>query len=216
MPEEERADTQSMPKTEAYTPTFDTGAHPQPEQPEPEPVEPEPEQPAPRRRWWRARRWHSEPSTDEAQDAPAVSPVPAAQTAKGPTADAPPSEQLPIPAPPIAVPGRYHYLRWWQFLLMIIAVWVPAGAIGAGLFYWWSHDNSPKKTAVVFVVFVYVVVCTVAGLMLAMVPDRPLVSALAIAVMSAVFASVVTAAPFYGAFYCDHSKRHCLMHVIPH
>lgn len=211
MPDEERVDTQSMPKTEAYTPTFDTGAHPQPES---EPVEPEP--PAPRRRWWLARRWRSEPSTSEAPDVPAVSPAPAAQTAADPTAEAPPSGQLHMPAPPIAVPGRYHYLRWWQFLLMIIAVWVPAGAIGAGLFYWWSHDNSAHKTGVVFVVFVYVVVSTVAGLMLAMVPDRPLVSALAIAMMSAVFASVVAAAPLYGAFYCEHGQRHCLMRVIPY
>src|ERR1700733_1513680 len=207
-------DTQSMPKTEAYTPVFDTGAH---HKAEPEPLEkesePEPEAPAPRRRWWRRR---SEPSTTEAQDAPAVSTVPAGQTATGPTADAPPSGQLPAPAPPIAVPGRYHYLRWWQFLLMIIAVWVPAGAIGAGLFYWWSHDQSKNKTAVVFVVFVYVVVSTVAGLMLAMVPDRPLISALAIAVMSAVFASVIAAAPLYGAFYCDHTQRHCLIRVIPY
>jgi hypothetical protein len=208
VPEEERVDTQSMPKTEAYTPTFDTGAHPQPE---PEPVEPEP--PAPRRRWWRQR---SEPSKSEAPDAPAVSPVPAAETVTGPTAEAPPSGQLHIPAPPVAVPGRYHYLKWWQFLSMLVAVWVPAGAIGAGLFYWWSHDNSVHKTAVVFVVFVYVVVTTVAGLMLAIVPDRPLVSALAIAMISAVFASVVAAAPLYGAFYCDHSQRHCLMRVIPY
>jgi hypothetical protein len=198
-----------MPQTEAYTPVFDTGAH---QKPEPEAVEPEPE-PPPRRRWWHRR---SEPATSEPADEPAVSPVPAAETVSAPTAAAPPSGQLPIPAPPIAVPGRYHYLRWWQLLLMLIAVWVPAGAIGAGLFYWWSHDHSRNKTAVVFVVFVYVVVCTVAGLILAMVPDRPLVSALAIAMMSAVFASVVTAAPFYGAFYCEHSQRHCLLRVIPH
>jgi hypothetical protein len=211
VPDEERVDTQSMPKTEAYTPTFDTGAHPQAE---PEPVEPEP--PAPRRRWWPARRRSSQPSTSEAPEAPSVSPAPAAETAAEPAAEAPPSGQLPTPAPPIAVPGRYHYLKWWQFLLTIIAVWVPAGAIGAGLFYWWSHDNSVHKTAVVFVVFVYVVVTTVAGLMLAMVPDRPLVSAVAVGVMSAVFASVVAAAPLYGAFYCEHSQLHCLMRVIPY
>jgi hypothetical protein len=56
----------------------------------------------------------------------------------------------------------------------------------------------------------------VTGLMLAMVPDRPLVSALAIAMISAVFASVVAAAPLYGAFYCDHSQRPCVMGIIPH
>jgi hypothetical protein len=196
-----------MPKTEAYTPTFDTGAH---HQPEPESVEPEPGPPASRRRWWHRR---SDTSATEVADESPSSPATAAPTAIG---DAPASGQLHAPAPPIAVPGRYHYLRWWQFLLMIIAVWVPGGAIGAGLFYWWSHDHSKNKTAVVFVVFVYVVVCTVAGLMLAMVPDRPLISALAIAVMSALFASVVAAAPFYGAFYCDHSQRPCLMRVIPY
>jgi hypothetical protein len=43
-----------------------------------------------------------------------------------------------------------------------------------------------------------------------------LVSALAIAMISAVFASVIGAAPVYGAFYCDHIQRPCLMGVIPH
>src|SRR5271165_2160998 len=95
-----------------------------------------------------------------------------------------------------------HFVRWWQFILVLLAVWIPAGGIGAGLFYWWSHDNSRHKTVVVFVVLVYVVVSTVAGLILAMAPDRPLVSALAIAMISAVFASVVAAAPVYGKFYC--------------
>jgi hypothetical protein len=120
------------------------------------------------------------------------------------------------PAPPIAVPGRYQHVKWWQFILTLLAVWVPAGAIGSGLFYWWTYDNSAHKTPVVFVVLVYVVVCTVAALMLAMVSDRPLVSVLAIAMMSAVFASVVAAAPFYGAFYCDHSQRHCLIGIVPY
>lgn len=148
-------DTSSLPKTEPYTPTFNTGAH---RKPEPDELQP----------------------------------------------------------PSITVPGRYHYLKWWQFVLMILAVWVPAAAIGPGLFYWWTQDHSLHKTAVVFVVFVYVVVCTVAGLMLAMVPDRPLVSALGIAMMSALFASVAAAAPFYGAFYCDHTSGPCLMGIIPH
>ena len=49
-----------------------------------------------------------------------------------------------------------------------------------------------------------------------MVPDRPLVSALAIAMISAVFAAVVGAAPVYGMFYCEHSQRHCLMGVLPY
>jgi hypothetical protein len=205
VPDEERVDSESLPKTEPYTPTFDTGAH---QKAEPALIEPEP--PARRRRWWHRR---SDTSATEMADEPASSPVPAAPTATG---EAPPSGPLHAPAPPIAVPGRYHYVKWWQFVLVLLAVWVPAAAIGAGLYYWWTHDHSTHKTLVVFVVLVYVVVCTVAGLMLAMVPDRPLVSALAIAMMSAVFASVVAAAPLHGAFYCDHSQRPCLMRIVPY
>lgn len=201
-------DTASMPKTEPYIPTFDTGAQ---HRAAPQLIEPgsTPDPPARRHRWWRRR---SDATATETADEPTVSPDPVAEIA---TDDAP-SGAMPAPAPPIAVPGRYHFVRWWQFMLMLLAVWVPAAAIGAGLFYWWTHDPSPHKTAVVFVVLVYVVVCVVAGLMLAMVPDRPLVSVLAIAVMSAVFAAVVGAAPMYGAFYCEHSQRPCLMGIVPH
>lgn len=114
------------------------------------------------------------------------------------------------------MPGRYHYVKWWQLIGMLIAVWLPAAAIGPGLFYWWTQDLSAHKTPVVFVTLIYVVVCTVVGLTLAMVPDRPLLSALGIAVMSAVFASVAAAAPFYGAFYCAHTTGHCLGGIVPY
>lgn len=204
MAEENGVDTASMPKTEPYIPTFDTGALPRAE---PELIEPQP--PARRRRWWRRR---SDTSAIPPADEQASSPAPVAEIE---TDDAL-SGSLHAPAPPITVPGRYFSLKWWQFILMLLAVWIPAAAIGAGLFYWWTHDPSSHKTAVVFVVLVYVVVCMVTGLMLAMVPDRPLMSALAIAMISAVFASVVAAAPLYGAFYCDHSQRPCLMGIIPH
>jgi hypothetical protein len=181
--DQDRVDTESMPLTERYTPTFDTGIH--------QKVEPElfePDRPARRRRWWRRRSDATPP------EAPAEVPV---------TDDVPAVD-------------RYQYVKWWQFVLILLAVWVPAGAAGAGLFYWWSHDNSKHKTAVVFVVLVYIVACTVAGLILAMVPDRPLVSALAIGLISAVFAAVVGAAPAYGTFYCEHIQRPCFMGVLPH
>ena len=183
MADPNRLDTESMPMTEPYKPTFDTGVHPKAE---PELIEPEP--PARRRRWWRRR---SDPTPTEA---PAEVPV---------TDD--------VPAVDL-----YHYVKWWQFILVLLAVWIPTGGIGAGLFYWWSHDASRHKTEVVFVVLAYVVVSTVAGLILAMVADRPLVSALAIAMISAVFASVVAAAPVYGKFYCQHSQRHCAAGVLPY
>jgi hypothetical protein len=192
----ERVETESMPLTEPYKPTFDTGMQ---QRAEPELIEAE--APPRRRRWWHR---HSDAAADE----PASGIIPTAYT----EAEAPPSEALPA----ITAPGQYQYLKWWKFILMLLAVWVPAGAIGAGLFYWWSHDASRHKTTVVFVVLAYVVVCTVAGLILAMVPDRPLVSALAIAMLSAVFASVVAAAPVYGKFYCEHTQRHCVAGVLPY
>jgi hypothetical protein len=203
MPNEDVLDTGSMPMTEPYLPTFDTGAH---YKAEPESIEAHP--PARRRRFWR-RRSDAAISTDDwpGEPAPAEEPAVPDPMSSGP---------LQPPAPSITVPGRYHYLKWWQFVLMLLAVWVPAGGIGAGLFYLWTHDNSAHKTAVVFVVFAYVVVTVAAGLMLAMLTDRPLVSALAIAMMSAMFASVIAVAPLYGAFYCEHSQRPCLMGVVPH
>ncbi len=197
MADDERVETESLPLTEPYKPAFDTGIH---QKVEPAFIEPEP--PARRRRWW-----HRRSEAAETPDQPVGGLTPAAYT------DAPPSGSIPTS---IAVPDRYQYVRWWQFVLILLAVWIPAGAIGAGLFYWWSHDASRHKTTVVFVVLAYVVVSTVAGLILAMVADRPMVSALAIAMISAVFASGVAAAPVYGKFYCQHSQRHCAAGVLPY
>ena len=198
MADAERVETESMPLTEPYKPAFDTGIH---QKVEPELIEPAP---PPRQRRW----WHRGSDAAEKPGQPVDGLTPGAYT------DAPPSESIPTSS--IAVPDRYQYVRWWQFVLMLLTVWIPAGAIGAGLFYWWSHDASRHKTEVVFVVLAYVVVSTVAGLILAMVADRPLVSALAIAMISAVFASVVAAAPVYGKFYCQHSQRHCAAGVLPY
>lgn len=192
-------DEESLPRTEPYTPAFDTGAQPQ----EPPGGEQEPSQPK-----------HEKP---DPSGAPTVTPR------ADPTVDAPPLEQTPAVAPPsepmsppaqsVTVPSRYHYLKWWKLILVIAGVWIVAAAIGLGLFYWWYH--SIDKTPAVFVVLVYVVVCTVGGLMLAMVQDRPLLTALAIAVMSAVFASVAAAAPLYGYYYCERMP-HCLVRIIPY
>jgi uncharacterized protein (DUF983 family) len=78
-----------------------------------------------------------------------------------------------------------------------------------------GHLTMRAEPPAVFVVLIYVVVCTVGGLMLAMVQDIPLVSALAIAVMSAVFASVAAAAPLYGYYYCQRMPR-CLIGTVPY
>jgi hypothetical protein len=116
-------------------------------------------------------------------------------------------------AAPVTVPGRYQYVKWWKLLLVILGVWFAAAEVGLSLFYWWYH--TVDKTAAVYMVLVYVVACTVAGVMLAMVQGRPLISALALAVMSGPFASVAAAAPLYGHYYCER-VGHCLGGVIPY
>ena len=62
-------------------------------------------------------------------------------------------------------------------------MWFCAAGVGLSLYFWWYHTID--KTPAVFVVLVYVIVCTVAGLLLSMVQGRPVITALSIAVMSA-------------------------------
>lgn len=113
-------------------------------------------------------------------------------------ADAAPSEPLPVSTAPGVFPGTYHYLKRWIFVLMVTVVWTVAAAVGLALYEWWFR--STDKTGPVFVVLIDLVVCTVAGLLAAMVQNKPLVSALAIALMSAPLASTAAAAALYGAY----------------
>ena len=125
----------------------------------------------------------------------------------------PRSEPLPAPARSVVVPGNYQYLKRWTFVLVVAGVWVVAAAAGWGLYYWWYH--SIDKTAPVFVVLVFLVACSVGGLLIAMVPDKSAVSALAIAVMSAPLAAVGGAAVLHGLYFCDRVSR-CLVGLIPY
>ena len=73
------------------------------------------------------------------------------------------------------MPGSYRYLKRWHFVLIVAGAWLVAAVVGLGLYYWWFH--SVDKTPAVFVVLIYLVVCTVGSLLTAMVQDKPLVSA---------------------------------------
>lgn len=117
------------------------------------------------------------------------------------------------PVQSVTVPGRYRYVKWWQLALVLVGVWVVAAVVGLGLFYWWFH--SLDKTPAVFMVLVYVVACSVGGVLLAMAEGRPLISALSLAAMSGPFASVAAAAPLYGFYYCAR-VGHCLVGVLPY
>lgn len=155
-------------------------------------------------------------------------PLPSDEVGEAPADDVPPARvpeaqsrlapaKMPAnpakPPKPVFVAGQYQFLKWWQLALALAAVWIPAAGIGLGLFAWWY--SLADKTPAVFVVVAYVVVCTVAGLIVAMVGERPLVSAVAIALLSAVFASAVAAAPLYGHYYCQHVSR-CVAGVLPY
>jgi hypothetical protein len=125
------------------------------------------------------------------------------------------SEAPPEPAPPAEAVAQSDdlYLKRWTFVFVVAAVWVVAAAVGLGLFYWWF--NTINKTPAVFIVLVYLVMCTVAALIAAMVQAKPLLSALGIALLSAPLASTAAAAVLYGIYFCDRASR-CLVGVIPY
>jgi hypothetical protein len=149
----------------------------------------------------------SQPIPVSAQPArPAEAETPAEPSREAPQQLEADAEEGGAPVQPVAVPGRYLYLKWWQLVLVLLGVWIAAAVVGLGLFYWWYHSTDKRPAQ--FAVLVYVVACAVAGVMLAMIEGRPLVSALSIAVMSGPFASLAAAAPLYGYYYCTRTA-HC-------
>lgn len=109
-----------------------------------------------------------------------------------------PSAPLPAPVPPIVVEGTYLSMKWWTFVGVLAGVWFVSAAAGAGLYYYWYQ--SADKTWPVFVVLAYIVATTVGALVASTAQRRPLLSALAIALMSAPLAAMAAAAVFYGAY----------------
>ncbi|WP_044515618.1 hypothetical protein [Mycolicibacterium septicum] len=109
-----------------------------------------------------------------------------------------PSAPLPAPVPPIVVEGTYLSMKWWTFVGVLAGVWFVSAAAGAGLYYYWYQ--SADKTWPVFVVLGYIVATTVGALVASTAQRKPLISALAIALMSAPLAAMAAAAVFYGAY----------------
>jgi hypothetical protein len=132
-------------------------------------------------------------------------------------ADREPVEVPTGPVPPVVRPevvaGTYQYLKRWTFVLVVLGVWIVGAACGLGLYYWWFH--SLDKTLSVFTVLLFLIVCSVGGLLTAMVGDKPLVSAAAIALMSAPLAALGAAAVLHGLYFCEWASR-CLVGLIPY
>jgi hypothetical protein len=128
-------------------------------------------------------------------------------------ADLEPSEPIPVPAHSEMVPGTYLHMKRWTFVLVVAGVWIVGAAIGLGLYYWWFH--SLDKTPTVFVVLIFLMVCSSGSVLVAMVNNKPMVLALAIALMSAPLAAVSGAAVLHGLYFCDRVSR-CLVGLIPY
>ena len=124
-----------------------------------------------------------------------------------------PTGPIPVSAQSEVVPGTYQHLKRWTFVLVVAAVWIVAAAIGVGLYYWWFH--ALDKTPPVFLVLIFLMVCSVGSVLTAMVNDKPIVSVLAIALMSAPLAALGGAAVLYGTYFCEHASR-CLVGLIPY
>ncbi len=110
-----------------------------------------------------------------------------------------------VPPHPVAVPGAYQFVKRWKFALILAGVWVVAAAVGLGFYYWWY--TALVKTIPVFGILLYLVVCMVASLLVSMVPNRPQVTATAIALMGAPLASMAAAAVLHGAYYFEWIAR---------
>jgi hypothetical protein len=195
-------DRESHPRTEAFVPEFDdTGEQSVPFVPN---FDDTGSQPIPRT---------GADTEKPVPSAPKEEPEAPSPAADGDSEKDSGTEPAGAPVQSVTVPGRYQYLKWWKLVLVILGVWIATGEVGLSLFYWWYHTIN--KTPAVFMVLVYVVVCVVGGVMLAMVQGRPIISALSLAVMSGPFASVVAAAPLYGYYYCARTG-HCLIGIIPY
>ena len=117
-------------------------------------------------------------------------------------------EPVVVAATPVAVPGSQQFVKRWQFALVVVGVWVVGAAAGLGLYYWWY--TALDKTLPVFGILLYLALCMVASLLVSMVPNRPQLTALAIALMAVPLASTAAAAVLHGAYFFEWIARPAL------
>ena len=180
----DRADTGAFPMTEPHeAPIFDTGPHPTPmaAREDPKRVNHNP--------WFDST--YAPAHVEPLDDIFAPSDLLVAEREPEPVRDA-------AAAHPVVVPGQYQFLKAWKLITVLLAVWVVAGAIGLGLYYWWFR--APDKTWVEVSVLMYVIVSMVGALLVSLPDQRPGLSAASMAVLTAPFASVMAAGALYGMF----------------
>ena len=110
-----------------------------------------------------------------------------------------------IPAQPVVVASSYQFVKRWKFALIVAGVWLLSAAAGLGSYYWWY--TALVKTLPVFGILLYLVACMVASILVSMVPNRPQVTVLAIALMAAPLAATAAAAVLHGAYFFEWIAR---------
>ncbi|SIC47503.1 transmembrane protein [Mycobacteroides abscessus subsp. abscessus] len=109
------------------------------------------------------------------------------------------------PAKPVRVPAEREpaFLKRWVLLLILLAAWIPAGAIGLLLYQHWFESMLPYDRVIsVAYVLGWVFACVLVALLLAVVEPRPIVVALAFAILTAPAISVAAAGAKYGYVAC--------------
>ena len=110
-----------------------------------------------------------------------------------------------VPAQPVMLPGTFQFVKRWKFALMVAGVWVVSAAAGLGFYYWWY--SALNKTVPVLGILIYLAVCMVASVLVSLIPNRPQVTGLAVALMAAPLASTAAAAILHGAYYFEWIAR---------
>ena len=105
----------------------------------------------------------------------------------------------------VVPPSGLHVVKRWKFALTVAGAWVLAAAAGLGFYFWWY--TALTKTMPVFGILLFLVGCMVASILVSMVPDRPQLTALAIALMASPLASMTAAAVLHGAYYFEWIAR---------
>ena len=211
----------AAPTTEPHpAPIFDTGPHPDPLNHAAREADTN-EADAYRADAYRADDSGSEPVLDIALDEP-DSPAPQAFSAlERDDTDAflravnshpiPTLNAVPV-ARPVLVPGTNEFVTRWRFALILAGVWVVAAAAGLGFYHWWY--TAGEKTLPVLGILGYLAVCMAASVLVSLVPNRPQVTALAVALMAAPLASTAAAAVLHGAYYFEWIARPVIGPVI--
>ena len=86
----------------------------------------------------------------------------------------------------------------WKGILLCLVIAVPC---------WFLGQTFPIIGGPVFGILLYLTACMVASILVSMVPDRPQITALALALMAAPLASTAAAAVLHGAYYFEWIAR---------